>query len=66
MARWLNDQTARTVCERSWVRVPVGPGAFSSPITVMLNFLCFFVLFIAVKTESKLNLHHMGIFFIII
>ena len=26
----------------------------------MLNFLCFFVLFIAVKMDSKLTLHHIG------
>ena len=34
----------------------------------MLNFLCFFcsfVLFIAVKTDLKLILHHMGKYFII-
>ena len=28
----------------------------------MLNFLCFFVLFNAVKTDTKLTLHHMGNF----
>ena len=28
-------------------------------------FSCFFVLFIAVKTDSKLTIHHMGFFFII-
>ena len=33
MARWLSGQSARTVCERSWIRVPVGPCAFSSPVT---------------------------------
>ena len=27
---------------------------------VMLNFLCFFVLFNAVKTDTKLTLHHIG------
>ena len=32
---------------------------------VMLNFLCFFVLFNAVKTDTKLTLHHMGTIFII-
>ena len=32
---------------------------------VMLNFLCFFVLFNAVKTDTKLTLHHMGKIFII-
>ena len=32
----------------------------------MLNFLCFFVLFNAVKTDTKLTLHHMGKIFIII
>ena len=26
----------------------------------MLNFLCFFVSFNAVKTDTKLTLHHMG------
>ena len=26
----------------------------------MLNFLCFFVLFDEVKTDTKLTLHHMG------
>ena len=26
----------------------------------MLNFLCLLILFIAVKTDSKLILHHMG------
>ena len=31
----------------------------------MLNFLCFFVLCIAVKTDSKLTLHHMGIYLFI-
>ena len=31
----------------------------------MLNFLCFFVLFNAVKSDTKLTLHHMRIFFII-
>ena len=30
----------------------------------MLNFLCFFVLFIAVKTDTKLTLHHMRNIFI--
>ena len=35
-----------------------------SPNGVMLNFLCFFVLFIAVKINSKLTLHHMGKTFI--
>ena len=30
----------------------------------MLNFLCFFVLLNAVKTDTKLTLHHMGKFFI--
>ena len=33
VARWLSGRSARTVCERSWVRVPVGPCAFSSPVT---------------------------------
>ena len=33
MARKLSGQSVRTVCERSWVRVPVGPCAFSSPVT---------------------------------
>ena len=33
MARLLSGQSARTVCERPWVRVPVGPCAFSSPVT---------------------------------
>ena len=28
-----SGQSARTVCERSWVRVPVGSCAFSSPMT---------------------------------
>ena len=32
---------------------------------VMLNFLCYFVMFNAMKTDSKLTLHHMEIFFII-
>ena len=27
---------------------------------IMPNFLCFFVLFNAVKTDAKLTLHHMG------
>ena len=31
----------------------------------MLNFLCFFILFNAVKTDPKLALHHMGKIFII-
>ena len=31
----------------------------------MLNFLCFFVLFIAVEIDKKLTLHHMGRIFII-
>ena len=30
------------------------------PYGVMLNFICFFVLFIAVKKDSKLTFHHMG------
>ena len=32
----------------------------------MLNILCFFVLFNAVKIDKKITLHHMGFFFIII
>ena len=40
------------------------PSKFS-PYGVMLNFLCFFVLFNAVKTDSKLTLHHLGKIFII-
>ena len=32
---------------------------------VMLKCLCYFVLFIAVETDSKLTLHHRGIFFFI-
>ena len=35
------------------------------PYGVMLNFLCFLVLFNAVKTDTKLTLHHMGKNFII-
>ena len=31
-----------------------------SPYGVMLNFLCFCVLFNAVKTDTKLTLHYMG------
>ena len=31
----------------------------------MLHFLCFFVLFIAVKTDSKVTLHHMEKIFVI-
>ena len=31
----------------------------------MLNFLCFFVLFNAMKTDTKLTLHHTGKIFII-
>ena len=33
---WLGSSvglSARTVCERSWVRVPFGPCAFFSPLT---------------------------------
>ena len=30
---WLGGQSARMVCERSMARVPVGPCAFSSPVT---------------------------------
>ena len=33
---WLGSSvglSARTVCERSWVRVPVEPCAFSAPVT---------------------------------
>ena len=29
----VSGQNARSVCERSWVRVPVGPCTFSSPVT---------------------------------
>ena len=32
----------------------------------MLNFLCYFVLFIAVKIELKLTLYHMGNFLLFI
>ena len=32
MAQSFSGQSARTVCERSWVRVSVGPCAFSSPV----------------------------------
>ena len=32
VARKLSGVSARTVCERSWVRVPVGPCAFSSSV----------------------------------
>ena len=35
---WLGSsvgKSARTVCERSWVRVPVGSCSFSSPVTHM-------------------------------
>ena len=33
VARQVSAQSARTVCARSWVRVPVGPCAFSSSVT---------------------------------
>ena len=36
------------------------PDKKNSPYGVMLNFLCFFVLFNAVKTDTKLTLHHIG------
>ena len=36
-----------------------------SPYGVMLNSLCFILLFNAVKTDTKLTLHHMGKYFII-
>ena len=36
-----------------------------SPYGVRLNCLCFFLLFNAVKTDTKLTLHHMGTIFII-
>ena len=33
------------------------------PNGAMLIFLCFFVLFNAVKTDNNLTLHHVGIFY---
>ena len=36
IARELSGQSAHTMCERSWVRVPIGPCAFSSPVTFAL------------------------------
>ena len=46
---------------------PKGSGELKMfPIWLMLNFLFCFVLFITVKTDSKLTLHQMGTFFIII
>ena len=36
-----------------------------SPYGVMLNSLCFIVLFNAVRTDTKLTLHRMGKYFII-
>ena len=32
----------------------------------MLNFLCFFILFNAVKTDTKLTLHHISIYLLIL
>ena len=40
--------------------IPVGQ--LFSPYDVMLNFLCFLALCIAVKTNLKFTLHYMGIF----
>ena len=43
--------------------IPVSYLIKISPNGKMLNFLCFFILFNAVKTNTNLTLHHMGIFF---
>ena len=45
----LPQQSARTVCERSWVGVPVGPFAFSCPVTVT----CTSSKYNAILTSSK-------------
>ena len=36
-----------------------------SPYGIMLNFLCFFVLLIAVITDTKLTLHYIGKFLLL-
>ena len=38
VAQW-SEYSHRGLCERSWVRVPVGPCAFSSPVTEGWNTL---------------------------
>ena len=40
VARWLSGQSARTVCERSRVRVPVGSCAFFFPVTFRSHVGC--------------------------
>ena len=40
VARYLSGQSAHTMCERSWIRVPVGPCAFSSPVTFAGQCVC--------------------------
>ena len=45
--------------------IPVSLLINISSYGVMLNFLCFFELFNAVKTDTKLTLNHMGNIFII-
>ena len=45
--------------------IPVSLLIKNSPNGIMLSFLCFLTFFNAVKTDTDLTLHHMGIFLII-